>query len=205
MLKRLTKKRRKIIKEMYKKGYTIQQIMTKFNLQVGTIWYVIKKVAQIKREKQLKNFEEQLNRLTDFDIGYLVGIIEGEGSLIIHKEGKRIRAGLSISNCDLKIIKFLSKKIPFFTHKNRIHKFKKYLKHSRRKEWSNIYEYKTNDKKILKILLTKIKPYMVGKKKEVELMIKFLNSKDEKEQNYIRKMIITEKAKKSKKVKPFVD
>jgi len=80
-------------------------------------------------------------------LGYIVGIIEGEGCLGITKDVNRYRLGLSISNRDKRMIMCFSKILPLNPHKNKIHNYKKYLKNKKiRKEWGRIYEYKTNDK-----------------------------------------------------------
>lgn len=189
------------IKEMYKQGFTLQQICKKLNYSLGVVWYASKKVAEIKRNNQLKQYQEHLNNINDFDMGYIVGIIEGEGCLMIVKDENRHRVGLSISNRDKRMITHFSKLLPLNPHKNKIHKYKKYLKNTKRKEWGEIYEYKTHDKKLMFLILNKLFPFMITKKTEVKLMLDFLKTKNKKKQEQIRKKFLLVKHKKNLGVK----
>jgi hypothetical protein len=197
--KKVSKKIRKKIKNDYKKGITIDVITKKYNITLGVAWYIVKKVAEIKRNKEIENFKNRLNNLSEFDIGYLIGIIDGEGSLNITQEKERYRVSISISNCDKKIINWIKNKLRANILKNRLHIFRN--KTYQMKNWTKIYEWKLSDKKLLLPLLLLIKNRAVGKSKEITFMIDFLNTKCIDTKKKIISNFRKEKATKNKRVK----
>lgn len=183
-LKKISPKIREKIKEDFW-NMSFKELYAKYpSITKGTLWYIVKKVSELKRRKILSNFRDKLDSLTPFEIGYIIGIIEGEGYLgiIRIKEGNHIRYRpiLSVTNRMKEIIAFFSKKVSLNVN---IHTFSMRAKNRKRTyreyaNWGYLYEWKTNDKKVLKILLSKLYPYFVGRKDEVECLLGILNLKN---------------------------
>lgn len=69
-------------------------------------------------------------------------------------------------------------------------------------KWGKIYELRICNKKLLKVFLNRLYPYMIGKKKEVKLMLKILeNDKDKEESEKIYNELRLIKSKKNRKIK----
>jgi predicted DNA-binding protein YlxM (UPF0122 family) len=181
-VKNLSKSRRKEIKDFYKTNWDIDKTAKEFNLSKSIIYYTIRKLLELKRKEELKSYKKRLDNLTDYEIGYIVGIIEGEGYLGIIKENnikKRYRLIVSIANRDIRIINKINELIGL---EYSIHTFKKLGKikdiHNKNyQNWGEIFEWKTNDKKVISLLLKKLEPYMISKREEINIMLKLLKNK----------------------------
>jgi len=184
--RRLTKKEREKIKDLYRSGMSESEIikLKKFNkFSIGTIWYVIKKVSHNKKRKKINDYKKILSNLSESHLGYIAGIIDGEGSIIIAKDkGGRFRFILQITNCDKKIIKYIKPLILYDTGKNNKNVNIIIKKEENR---SIVYEVRTTDKKILKILYPKILPYIIGKKEEIKLCLEAIKNKNKCEDNFL--------------------
>ena len=200
----LTTEERDKIKKDYKTGLSITDIMKKYDLNLGCIWYCIKKISYLNRQKNIKEFNDSLDKLSDFDIGYLIGIFEGEGCLNINCEKDenkiRYRVSLAVSNCDKRMVDFIRNKLKANISKNRIHNNRD-NKNKSVNNWLPIYEWKLCDKKLLEPLFNKLYPYMICKKKEVEYMLKFIQLTEDKEKQKLLIKFRKEKYKKNTKVK----
>lgn len=179
----LTSVEREIVKQDYRDGLSITAISNKRNFPVGVVWYAVKKVAYNKRQKQVKEFRKNIQHLSDFDIGYLIGVIEGEGCLNINaekdKEKIRYRCSLAISNCDKIMVDYIRNMLQANVYKNRIHLFRDLVHlHEDKPNWNKVYEFRLSDKMLLKELFAEIMPKMISKKEEAKILLEMLNEKD---------------------------
>jgi hypothetical protein len=169
------KKREKIIQE-YHNGKEFYQLAVKFGVSIATIHKILKSTIRNRNRKRLFEFKTKLNKLPEWELGYIGGIIDGEGAVMIIKENGRYRYRLSITNRDKEIMEFLFNRFNYFRKFNTLHHFlgdmgmkcKKYPK-------NEYFEIGIADKKILKILYEKIINYSVGKKEELQICLDGLN------------------------------
>jgi len=191
----MSKSERKELQELYKSGLSVQKIVKLKCLTFHTVYRILKKTTFNIRKKKIVNFTRVVNNFSDFDIGYLVGIIDGEGYLGMIQEKERLRPRLVISNCDKKIIDYILKILPDGR--------KKICSRSRldKPNWTKLYTYWLSDKKLLQVLLEKLAPYMIGKKEEVELMLNSFNCNDKIKAHSIYKKFQEVKYIKNSKVK----
>jgi hypothetical protein len=113
-------------------------------------------------------------RLTIAEKAYIAGIVDGEGCIGIHKNARKsckkgfcYRANIQIGVTDKKFINWLFKKIKLGTINN------KGLKINR---WKIVYCLSLCAKDSL-ILLELIKKYLIIKKKQAKILLKFINNK----------------------------
>ncbi|RKY38523.1 MAG: hypothetical protein DRP75_04355 [Candidatus Omnitrophota bacterium] len=116
----------------------------------------------------------------EIDLAYLAGIIDGEGCITIHRtaqrrknsDGKTLQPMLTITNCDSNIIARCQEIL------NRL-EINGHLKSSsirRPSSWKTCYWFTVSGFKIKRIL-DAIKPYLVGKQGQCELVLNFINSR----------------------------
>lgn len=122
-----------------------------------------KEVASWLRQKT------ELN-LTDFEMGYLVGMIDGEGSITLvldhrRKTGSYYRPSIYIANTNMEIINYVKKLLGDFGRIGFLDKRKKRI----------VYGITINRFHNAYVVLSKVTPFLKGKKKQAELMLEFIN------------------------------
>lgn len=190
--RRLTTPEKIFIQAEYKKGLTIQQIAKNTKFSDGTIWRCVKKVVHNIKKKRINIIKKNINLLTEFEIGYIVGIIEGEGYIGITIDGDRLRPKLSISNCDKRMVDYFNYKLGFGN----------VLTNKRKKNnWTQIFSWSVQHKKNLLLLFEKIYPYMISKKEEIGLILSIIECKDANQKLLLFHEFQQIKRKKNSKVK----
>jgi len=182
--RRLTQEERNEIQEMYKNGISINEIVKLKKIEISSIWLVLKKTIFNRKRRKITAYKKLISDLSESHLGYIAGIIDGEGCVMILKDGKRFRYTLSIANCDKKIIDYIHPIISYDTGKNKIHNFQRTTIRNDRK-LSNVYELRISDKKILQILYAKLLPYVIGKKEEIELCLDAISNKNNNEKDFL--------------------
>jgi len=102
---------------------------------------------------------------------YIAGIIDGEGCLSIVGNLKRLRPIVEISNCNKDLINWLLKNFKDFTVYN-----SKYID-SRNIKYKPQFRIVLNTYDSIFRLLNEIKPYLVIKSKQADIIIKFIESR----------------------------
>lgn len=117
-----------------------------------------------------------LNNLTNLELAYIAGIIDGEGSIIISrlKENKgthkyRYQLFVKVVNTDERLLKFLSKKTLTNYYKDKDHPNKSNSRTSYSIHWSV---------SVSEDLLKKVYPFLIIKKEQVDLALKFRKTFD---------------------------
>lgn len=132
-------------------------------------------IRQQQIKKDLDKFKNNLKKLNTFQIGYILGIIDGEGSLTIGEHTNtptkpHFFPVLDITNSNKEIIDYIQNLIP-------ANYIKRIIKEGLKRK--NIFVYRIYDRKKLEILLNFFKSYKWIKKKQAEIVLKFLNIKDD--------------------------
>jgi hypothetical protein len=176
----VTKLERAQLKSLYKLGYSIQRISNETGHSLSAVYNAISYFSRKKRIYDVSKFATRLKKLSQFDIGYIVGIFEGEGNIgIIHEKDKktdRYRATITVANCSLTMVEYLRNKIQANIHKNMIHKnrlFSVVYTTENKKNWLPLYEWRLCDKKLLYELCLFLEPYMISKKREIVILKQF--------------------------------
>lgn len=159
--------------KLRKNNKTIQEIalITKKTESSLRVWFSKNKIYKADNKILL------IDKLTSEELAYIAGIIDGEGSIIISKQSPNLKKReinyryqlfVKVTNTDKRLIQFLSEKTlqPFFKDKNRIED-----RPNSRQTYS--IHWPVN---ITIHLLEKIYPYLVIKKEQVDLAIKFKNT-----------------------------
>ena len=120
--------------------------------------------------------------LTQYQLGYLAGLLDGEGTLVINVSrekravGKRPRArnGISIGTS----LKIVNTNLDLLNGLNNIVLGKIY-RSTRKKEdrGSDVFVWAINDKKTIVDILQQLLPYLIVKKDRAEKMIEFCLSR----------------------------
>lgn len=104
-----------------------------------------------------------LDCLTDFEIGYIAGIIDGEGCIFLRRYKGGTHCNITVGNISEELIDWLAEKI-LGGNKKVAH----------RKIYRNCYYYVISSNHILIALLQVIMPHLKVKKKQAELLLQFL-------------------------------
>jgi len=107
--------------------------------------------------------------MTKEKLSYFAGLMDGEGCFNINHNKKRdtYQARLTMTNTNINLVNWCKDNIG-----GKIYKRKKYASHHKEKyEWMS-----WGDKEFLLQLLKSILPYLVGKKEQCKVLIKFQNT-----------------------------
>lgn len=168
---KLTTKERDVIKQKFHNGQTVMQIARELNLPSTTISHTLKSVIRNKKTKELNELKTYLFTLTQFEIGYIVGIIEGEGCIYITKEEDRYRPRISIANVEKTMIQKIHQLLPFCAYS---------ITKRKDRNWYPLHVVVLNHKKKIRVFAEFIIPYMISKKREMELVLKSINTPKDK-------------------------
>jgi len=106
----------KELKRLYENGIKSGKIIKKMGVSYASISRYTKKRKDYKRKKQIEGFKKDLMKLSENEKGYIMGILDGEGSICIQTSNKKYCvASLNISNQDKEIIKYIHKKLNLWT------------------------------------------------------------------------------------------
>lgn len=161
------------LKENYKNKSVkdIAEILNKTRISV------IDRAVQLGLKKTNLEYSKvtvDLSNLTQSELGYLAGLIDGEGTITISLNSKRtsiyqrtrlLQPMVSICNTNHAIVDWLSIRLPFVICKQRYDDSKK-----------DTYALKLSGYKIESLLRT-VLPYLVAKKRQAELILEFLQSR----------------------------
>jgi len=116
---------------------------------------------------------ETIQNLTDFEKGYIAGIIDGEGSLIIEKgkNRKNFDFCIRITNTSVTVIEWLRRRIGGNILSRKPTAYKNTLGKK------TIYVLTIDRQADLVKLLTFITPYLIIKRRQAEIMLKLLRAK----------------------------
>lgn len=110
--------------------------------------------------------------LTDIEASYIAGIIDGEGtlstSLNFRKAYPGIGVNLSVSNTDLRLIKWL---------KAKLNTNQQYLQRRRVSHYKKTYSISIGQREHLQKVITRITPYLIVKKQIAKLFLEILELK----------------------------
>lgn len=120
----------------------------------------------------------QQETISEFELGWLAGILDGEGTISInrlmsHRKNATLTSRISIGNTNFTIIRNLKRifkklKIKLFIQKNQ---------RVKGKNWKSAYIIQISHIKGVKSLLDVITPYLIGKKLQAEIVLSFVNSR----------------------------
>lgn len=115
----------------------------------------------------------EMKELTEFEKGWLSGLIDGEGSLVLRekKEGNTLKPSITISNNSKELMEKLKTVMPF----GKIYEDSREDKDN----WSKTYQFKIWKQKDIKRLLEQIKDNLVIKNKKAELLIQFCKIRED--------------------------
>ena len=102
-------------------------------------------------------------QFTDVEIGYIAGLIDGEGTFIMGKHNKSIQPVIRIGNCNFDVIYWLQEKLGGSVIERKADRFR---------APQLLWQFHVSNG-MLK-LLEKIKPHLIIKKKHAELFIQYL-------------------------------
>ena len=175
---------KKILK-LHKEGKLTSEIAKKVGCSRVSVSRYTKPIKDKKRAEKVNKFKKNLNKLSESERGYIAGILDGEGSIIINlsttkkKPNKKYYlASVVFGNQDKKIINYMYKKLEL---------------------WTKIYQYKNKKDMIIKIFgkdiipifLNFILPYCHSKKTEKrgKIMLDFCKAKTHKEREKLYKKL----------------
>lgn len=168
------------IKRLYIVGNSLEKISLDTKVSVSDIY---KKVRDIKNKtdiKKLREFKKRLGLLSAYEKGYITGLFDGEGSIIIQRQNINKHnniyylANLNLSNQELGLLRFVKTRLK---NPSKMYSYRGKMK-------QNIYSFGIYGKGIItefcKFLLENSQS---GKtKRKAKIMIKFCKTKDKKEQ-----------------------
>lgn len=112
-------------------------------------------------------------------LAYLAGIVDGEGCLTIYKvapakynrfQNPQYRASLKIANTNIKLVEWLDNEFSNFNSGYKQQKRSIFKKNSTHERW--IYEWEVQNFRLVDVL-TQIRPYLVLKKRQCEVLLAF--------------------------------
>lgn len=117
--------------------------------------------------------------MEDTKLAWLAGLWDGEGSIAMFERKERnriikfcpalvlVNTNLDIINEAQKLLKELGANFHFFTRK------------SNNPKWKTVYQLTTRNSGYIAKVLVAINPYLVGKRSQAELMLRYLNRRSE--------------------------
>jgi hypothetical protein len=111
--KKVSDKQIREIKELYGEGISMNKIKDKFKLSNFTIYSIVKDNRDNNRKKEIDSFIKNLNNLSDYNKGYIAGILDGEGCILIHtaknkdKDKVYYSAMINFSNQDKLLLDYI--------------------------------------------------------------------------------------------------
>jgi hypothetical protein len=106
-------------------------------------------------------------KMTDFEKGFVVGMIEGEGSIILYASRGKIYPRIVIYNSNLELLRRIQAIIGGHISKNR--------KATERKV--SCYALWIHQITQIKKILEELTPYLITKKRRAELLLKYINQR----------------------------
>jgi hypothetical protein len=115
--------------------------------------------------------------MTNEKLAWLAGLWDGEGTITVfltHREKgqEKYNASLILTNTDEKIISEATKILDEL--ELRMHLFKR---KPEKKEWKSAYQLTTRKLEVVKKFCEIFIPYLIGKKAQAELTLRFVNSR----------------------------
>ena len=117
---------------------------------------------------------------TDFDLGYLCGMIDGEGCIAIQKNGNSYGVNLKVTNTDESNIEAVQT-ILLKLGVNPLIRDRINTGNPKWKGWMEVYLTK---KSLIKKVLETILPHLKGKKARATIMLRFINNEIAREEAY---------------------
>ena len=112
--------------------------------------------------------------LSDIEIGYFAGIIDGEGSVSIYSAGRGLLSTeISIFNTDVRMLNYLHSLLPKSQKPAR-------MTASRKKStsnWKRAYRLSIRRMPVIQWLLKQVLPFLRIKKEQAELLLAFIESR----------------------------
>lgn len=144
---------------------------------LGRTWAaILEKGSRLKlRRAPISSWKKGTLTLTDLEIGYLAGLIDGEGSigLTYDKTRNRLTPCLAIYNTNQKIVEHCKEILKGGIIKSYQIKPSRLIPTPKKR----IFQIKFQSRWAILELLKLISPYLAGKKEQAELMIEYLSRK----------------------------
>jgi hypothetical protein len=180
--KHFTDKQKLRLRDLRKHNKTAKQISKMMNISETGVYRHSKDIFYKRKKDELRIYENKVKKAQDKDLSYVAGIIDGEGCLSIGKHKTNTKPTyfpvLDITNSNKKIIYFVESVIP----SNYICFRENYSKNEIAKP---VYVYRIYSKDKLFIALNSLKNRLIGKKKQANIILKFIKTKSiEKQEEY---------------------
>lgn len=191
----LSKKEKEQILKLHKEGkLKTLEIAEKVGCSRVSVSRYTKPKRDKKRAKQINKFKDNLNKLSESDRGYIAGILDGEGSIIIQtcitgkSKGTFYTGAINISNQDTQIISYIHKRLGLWTK----------IRLSKKEKNANLLKINIYGKEMIKEFLKFILNYIHSKKtgEKAKIMLRFCKAKthEERKELYdkmrgVRKMV----------------
>jgi hypothetical protein len=117
-----------------------------------------------------------IGHLTEAEKGYLAGIIDGEGCILMNREkGKKgdyiYRVFVTIANTSMKLHEWLEEKLPGRGYVRQAYPGEKRSPTSHPERWKTSYNWTISGSRVAIVLLREIAPYLIIKREQAELLV----------------------------------
>lgn len=143
---------------------SIKELAKKYGISTVSVYAHTRDIRKDRFRNKIFDLENSLNKLDDFQKGYLIAMLEGEGYIGVEKRRKGgLAATLVISNTNKQIIDYLQSLLRGIIEK----------KKSRGKRWKECFVWRQRGSAEILLILEHLKKYFIGKQKQVKLLIIF--------------------------------
>jgi len=155
----------KRLKELYNEGFSDEEIAKELGVTHGAINYWRKRL-DLPALPIAKRKKVVLPKLSEKDIGYIAGFLDGEGCFCLSRSQNTYRANINVPNTNKEIINWLHSTLEI----GRIYE-RKYGK----QEWKDCYVFLVERIGEIKVLTDLLIPCLKIKKEQAESLNKFCN------------------------------
>jgi hypothetical protein len=154
------------LSKLYRERRPLKEIAEKLHRSYSAVEKRVKLLGLVE-EMKWKPREEYL--LTEAEKGYIAGIVDGEGNVgVLHAHGPQwISARVQITNTDERLIKWLQEKLGGVAR----------VIHRQTSKHKTVYALMIEDMRDVKYFLNTIKSYLIVKKEQAEILLKFVDSR----------------------------
>jgi hypothetical protein len=161
-----SKEEDELLSSLYRQRVSLKEIVAR----LGRSYHAVQrrtKILGLVDEMKWKPRREY--SLTEAEKGYIAGILDGEGNVgVLHAHGPQwISARVQITNTDERLIKWLQEKLGGVTR----------VTNRQTSKQKTAYALIIEDMRDVKYFLNTIKSYLIVKKEQAELLLKFVDSR----------------------------
>lgn len=106
-------------------------------------------------------------KLSETDKAYIAGLFDGEGSVGWYEKSRTLT--VLVCNTNFKALKWLQDHISYGTVN---------IKYENRNDWQNMWEWKIHSRQHVREFLSLIRPYLIIKADQVDLLLSFLDAEE---------------------------